>query len=64
MHAETKESSTLEHPADGGGQRQHGEGHEVAARAGGGAARRGAGRGRRRGGRRCSWRNAHVRTHY
>ena len=42
----------LEHPADGGGgQRQHGEGHEVAVD-GGGAPRRGAGRRRRGAGRR------------
>ena len=50
-----------QYPADGGGggQRQHGEGHEVAAD-GGGAPRRGAGRGRRRGHRRCSCRIMHM----
>ena len=56
----------LEHPADGGGgQRQHGEGHEVATD-GGGAPRRGAGRRRRRGQRRCSCRimHMHVWAHY
>lgn len=56
----------LEHPADGGGgQRQHGEGGEVAAD-GGGAPGRGACRGRRRGKRRCSCRimHMHVWAHY